>query len=91
MAERLPGLVSPPDYYPLLEVHVGASDIDSRSLESIKKDYRALGKVVRGSESSWPVGSSSHFSHSFKCHQIPVTPIKNTCTIYKLEEKPAAL
>ena len=28
---------------------MGASDIDSSSLENIKKDYRALGEVVRGS------------------------------------------
>ena len=49
VAERLPGLVSPTDYYPLIVVHVGASDMASSSLKNIKKDYRALGEVVRGS------------------------------------------
>uniref|UniRef100_A0A672URF4 SGNH hydrolase-type esterase domain-containing protein n=1 Tax=Strigops habroptila TaxID=2489341 RepID=A0A672URF4_STRHB len=49
VTERLPALVSPADYYPLLVVHVGARDIDSSCLEDIKKDYRALGEVVKGS------------------------------------------
>ena len=49
VAERLPALVNATDYYPLLVIHVGARDIDSSSLRSIKKDYRALGEVVRGS------------------------------------------
>ena len=49
VAEGLPGLVSPNGYYLLLVVHVGAGDMDSSSLENIKKDYRALGEVVRGS------------------------------------------
>uniref|UniRef100_A0A8B9F7M5 Uncharacterized protein n=1 Tax=Amazona collaria TaxID=241587 RepID=A0A8B9F7M5_9PSIT len=49
VAERLPALVGPTDYYPLLVIHVGATDIDSSSPETIKKDYRALGEVVRGS------------------------------------------
>lgn len=46
VAERLPGLVSPTDYNPLLVVHVDASNVDS-ILRSIKKDYRALRKIVR--------------------------------------------
>lgn len=42
-AERLPDCC-----YALLVVHMAVSDIESSSLKSIKKDYRALGKVVRG-------------------------------------------
>uniref|UniRef100_A0A8B9G7H1 Uncharacterized protein n=1 Tax=Amazona collaria TaxID=241587 RepID=A0A8B9G7H1_9PSIT len=49
VAEKLPALVSPTDYYPLLVMHVDATDIDSSSSKSIKKDYMALGEVVRGS------------------------------------------
>uniref|UniRef100_A0A8B9IV37 Uncharacterized protein n=1 Tax=Amazona collaria TaxID=241587 RepID=A0A8B9IV37_9PSIT len=49
VAEKLPALVGPTDCYPLLVIHVGATDIDSSSPETIKKDYRALGGVVRGS------------------------------------------
>ena len=49
VAERLPALVNATDYYPLLVIHVGARDIESSSLRSIKKDYRALGEMVRGS------------------------------------------
>lgn len=35
------------DYYPLL-FHVGASDTAGTSLGSIKRDYRALGEIVKG-------------------------------------------
>ncbi|XP_068782230.1 uncharacterized protein [Struthio camelus] len=45
--ERLPRLVHASDYYPLLIFHVGANDMKGK-LETIKRDFRALGMVVKG-------------------------------------------
>ena len=49
VTKRLPSLVQSTDYYPLLLFHVGTSDTARSSLRNIKKDYRALGAVVRDS------------------------------------------
>ncbi|MCQ4187457.1 SGNH/GDSL hydrolase family protein [Klebsiella pneumoniae] len=49
VTERLPSLIRPTDYYPLLVFHVGASDTAGSSLRNIKRDFRALGSTVKGS------------------------------------------
>ncbi|XP_074667595.1 uncharacterized protein LOC141917867 [Strix aluco] len=46
---KLPVLVRPKDYYPLLVFQVGSDDITRRSPKSVKRDFRALGKVIKGS------------------------------------------
>ena len=46
---KLPGLVRPKDYYPLLVCHVGSDDISRRSPKAMKGDFRALGRLIKGS------------------------------------------
>ena len=48
VARKLPNLVRPSDYYPLLIVQAGSDDIDDRSLKAIKRDFRGLGRLVDG-------------------------------------------
>lgn len=48
VVESLPKLVQPSDYCPLLLLHVGANDTARGNLDSIKRDYRTLGEVVKG-------------------------------------------
>jgi len=43
VARKLPGLVRPSDYYPLLVMQVGGDEIAERSPKAIKRDFRALG------------------------------------------------
>lgn len=45
---RLPELIQPSDYYPLLVVQAGSEDINRRSIKIIKKDFKALGQSVHG-------------------------------------------
>jgi len=45
---KLPGLIRPSDYYPLLIIQAGSDEIAEKSLRSIKKDFRGLGQVVDG-------------------------------------------
>jgi len=49
VARKLPGLVQPSDYYPLLVMQVGGDEIMERSRKAIKRDFRALGRFVEGS------------------------------------------
>jgi len=49
VAKKLPGLVWPSDYYPLLVMQVGGDEIAERSPKAIKRDFRALGRLVEGS------------------------------------------
>jgi len=49
VAKKLPGLVRPSDYYPLLIMQVGGDEITERSPKAIKRDFRALGRLVEGS------------------------------------------
>jgi len=49
VAKKLPGLVRPSDYYPLLVMQVGGDKIAERSPKAIKRDFRALGRLVEGS------------------------------------------
>ena len=48
IARKLPGLIGPSDYYPLLIVQAGSDEVAERSLRSIKEDFRGLGRVVEG-------------------------------------------
>ncbi|KAK4811185.1 hypothetical protein QYF61_019816 [Mycteria americana] len=45
----LPSLVRPSDYYPLLLFHVGGDEAATQSPRAIKRDFRALGRLVRDS------------------------------------------
>ena len=47
--KKLPSLVWPTDYYPLLLFQVGSDDLGRTSLRTLKKDFRALGRQVKGS------------------------------------------
>jgi len=47
--KKLPGLVRRSDYYPLLVMQVGEDEITERSPKAIKRDFRALGRLVEGS------------------------------------------
>ena len=47
--KKLPSLVRPTDYYPLLLFQAGSDDFGSTSLRTLKKDFRALGRQVKGS------------------------------------------
>ena len=49
MRKKLPSLVQPTDYYPLLLFQVGSDDLGRTSLRTLKKDFRALGRQVKGS------------------------------------------
>ena len=46
---KLPGLVQPSDYYPLLVMQVGSDEVAERSPKVMKRDFRALGRLVEGS------------------------------------------
>jgi len=41
--------VRPSDYYPLLVMQVGGDEVAERSPKAIKRDFRALGRLVEGS------------------------------------------
>jgi len=49
VAKKLPGLVQPSDYYPFLVMLVGGDKIAERSPKAIKRDFRALGRLVEES------------------------------------------
>ncbi|RMC19378.1 hypothetical protein DUI87_03988 [Hirundo rustica rustica] len=46
ITERLPALIQPSDYYPLLILQAGRDEIEKRSVKAIKRDFRALGQVI---------------------------------------------
>ena len=48
ISRKLPGLICPSDYYPLLIVQAGSDEVAEKSLRTIKKDFRGLGWVVDG-------------------------------------------
>jgi len=49
IARKLPRMVRPSDYYPLLLFHVGADEVAVTSLRVIKKEFKALGRLVKES------------------------------------------
>ena len=46
ISRKLPGLIHPSDYYPLLIVQAGSDEIAGRSLMVIKNDFSGLGRIV---------------------------------------------
>ena len=46
--KKLPSLVRPSDYYPLLLFQVGSDGIGRTSLKTLKKDFRDLGQQMKG-------------------------------------------
>ena len=48
ISRKCPGLIHPSDYYPLLIVQAGSDEVTDRSLRTIKKDFRGLGRLVDG-------------------------------------------
>jgi len=50
MTERLPDLIHPTDYYPLLLFRLGTSDTTISKLKNIKKDYKELEAALKNSE-----------------------------------------
>jgi len=49
ITRKLPSLVQSVDYYPLLFFHVDEDEVAVRSPRVIKRDFRALGWLVRES------------------------------------------
>jgi len=49
ITRKLPNLVWPSDYYPLLFFHVGGSEATTHSPRAVKRHFRALGPLVRES------------------------------------------
>ena len=48
ITRKLPSLVQPLDYYPLLLFHVGGDEAATCSPRAIKRDFRALGRLGKG-------------------------------------------
>jgi len=48
ISRKLPGLIHPPDHYPLLTVQAGSDEVSEKSQRTIKKDFKGLGQVVDG-------------------------------------------
>ena len=49
VARNITRLVKPSDYYPLLVFHIGNEEVGERSSWVIKRDFRALGRLLKGS------------------------------------------
>ena len=45
---KLPDLIRPSDYYPLLLVQAGRDEVTEKSMRTMKKDFRGLARVVDG-------------------------------------------
>lgn len=89
MTERLPHLVCPTDYYPLLLFHIGTSETAVSNLKNIKRDYRELGAAVNikkrlyfcGLHSSnvcQPTPTSKHLKWLEGFASVPM-PVLNAC------------
>ncbi|XP_068023760.1 uncharacterized protein [Melanerpes formicivorus] len=48
IARRLPKLIQPSDYHPLLVIQAGSDEIDRKGTRAIKKEFRALGQLIDG-------------------------------------------
>ena len=48
ISRKLPGLIHPSDYYPLLIVQAGNDEVADRSLKAIKNYFRVLGRLIDG-------------------------------------------
>ncbi|XP_068521222.1 uncharacterized protein [Anas acuta] len=49
VAKKVKRLVRPTDYYPLLVFQAGSDEVATRSPKAIKRDFRDLGRLLRGS------------------------------------------
>jgi len=49
VARNISCLIKPSNYYPLLVFHIGNEEVGKRSTRVIKRDFRALGKLLKGS------------------------------------------
>ncbi|GAB0208393.1 hypothetical protein GRJ2_003305000 [Grus japonensis] len=49
ITRKLPSLVQPSDYYPLLLLHVGGDEAVTHNAKAIKRDFRVLGQSLKGS------------------------------------------
>ena len=49
VARNITRLVKPSDYYPLLVFHTGNEEVGKRSSQVIKRDFRSLGRLLKGS------------------------------------------
>ncbi|GAB0209002.1 hypothetical protein GRJ2_003365900 [Grus japonensis] len=49
IARKLPSLVRPSDYYPLLLLHVGGDEAETCTTKAIKRDFRLLGQSLKDS------------------------------------------
>ena len=49
VARNITCLVKPSDYYPLMLFHIGNEEVGKRSSQVIKRDFRALGRLLKGS------------------------------------------
>ena len=75
IARKLLNLVCPSDYYPLLIVQASSDDIEERSLKTIKRDFRGLGRLVDGAGvqivfSSIPAGAGRGTERTQNAHLI---------------------
>ena len=75
ITRKLPGLVRPSDYYPLLVIQAGSDEVAERSPAAIKRDFRALGRLVEGSGaqvvfSSIPTVAGKDTERNRKTHLI---------------------
>ena len=48
VARNISCLIKPSDYYPLLVFHIGNEEVGKRSTRVIKRDFRALGRLLKG-------------------------------------------
>lgn len=48
ITRRLPELIEPSDYYPLLVVQVCSNEVDRKDTRAVLKDFMALGRLVHG-------------------------------------------
>lgn len=48
ISKKIPRLIRPSDYYPLLIIQAGGEEVDKESLRSIKKDFRGMGRILEG-------------------------------------------
>ncbi|KAM9663018.1 uncharacterized protein ACIBXB_016421 [Morphnus guianensis] len=75
ITRKLPGLVQTSDYYPLLVVQVGSDEIAERNPKAIKRDFRALGRLVERSGaqavfSSVPSVAGKYTERNRKTHLV---------------------
>ena len=48
VARNISCLIKPSNYYPLLVFHIGNEEVGRRSSRAIKRDFRALGRLLKG-------------------------------------------